>query len=220
MDANHLKILKKAALFQEMSDKEFSSLINCFSPQVKHFSKGEVVILAGYPVNRIGIIISGNAAAYSEHIDGNQTIMANLVASSVFGDALSSTKARRSPVTVCAITNITVVFIEYEQVLSMCGNACLAHRILLQNLLKSISEKCFLLFDRINILREKTLRQRVQAYLHILSNGGELKEVTLPFTKTMLADYLLSNRSALSKELGKMQKDGIIEVAGRRIRIM
>ena len=220
MNANQLKILKRAALFQEMNDEEFASLISCFSPQVKHFSKGEVVILAGYPVSRIGIILSGNAVAYSEHVDGNRTIMANLAASSVFGDALSSAKTRKSPVTVCAITDITVMLIKYEQVLSMCSTACFAHRMLLQNMLKSISEKCFLLFDHINILREKTLRQRIKAYLHILSDGGELNEVTLPFTKTMLADYLLANRSALSKELSKMQRDGIIEVEGRKIRII
>ena len=220
MNANQLSILKKADLFQGMNNKEFTSLINCFSPQVRYFSKGELVILAGYPVSRIGIILSGNAVAFSEHIDGNQTIMANLVTSSVFGDALSGTKTRKSPVTICAITDITVAFIEYDHILSMCSCGCSVHKMLLQNLLKSISDKCFALFDRINILRERTLRQRIEAYLRKLTNGEELTEVTLPFTKTMLADYLLANRSALSKELSKMQREGLIEVKGRRIRII
>ena len=220
MNTSQLDILKKSDLFQGMNDKEFESLINCFSPQVKHFSKGELVIIAGYPVSRIGILLSGKAIAYSEHIDGNQTIMANLVTSSIFCDALSGTKTRKSPVTICSMTDITVAFIEYDHILSMCGYSCSAHKMLLENLLKSISDKWFDLFDRINILREKTLRQQIEAYLHTLANGGELADVTLPFTKTMLADYLLVNRSALSKELSKMQREGLIEIKGRRIRMI
>jgi len=41
----------------------------------------------------------------------------------------------------------------------------------------------------------------------------------IPFTKVMLADYLLANRSALSKELRKMENDGLITVNKRVIEI-
>jgi DNA-binding MarR family transcriptional regulator len=36
----------------------------------------------------------------------------------------------------------------------------------------------------------------------------------------MLADYLLANRSALSKELRKMERDGFITVNGRKIELL
>ena len=86
-------------------------------------------------------------------------------------------------------------------------------------MLKAIGDKYFLLFDRINILREKSLRLRIMAYLYALSGRGENREVTIPFTKTMLADYLLVNRSALSKELHKMECDNIIAVNGRTVEL-
>jgi CRP-like cAMP-binding protein len=101
----------------------------------------------------------------------------------------------------------------------MCASACTAHRVFLQNMLKVIGDKYFHLFDRINVLSEKTLRARITAYLYALSDRGKKTVVTIPTSKTMLADYLLANRSALSKELRKMERDGLIVVKGREIEL-
>ena len=219
MDINKAA-LQKAYLFQGMNDKEYIGLINCLSPQIKHFSKNETIFFTGDSVQQIGIILCGTAHAYLEHINGEQTIMSILTPMKVFGEILVSTRTQQSPVTVCAVSDVTAAFIAYQKICSMCEAACTAHRVFLQNLLKVIGDKYFHSFDRINILREKTLRSKIMAYLYSLSDRGKITEVTIPFTKTMLADYLLSNRSALSKELRKMERNGIIVVNGRKIKII
>ena len=193
--------------------------ITCLSTQVKHFSKNDILLSTGDFVHQIGIVLSGTACAYLEHINGSQTIMSTLTPMSVFGEALVTTRTHKSPVTIHAMTDTTAVFIEYQKVYSMCATACKAHRVLLQNLLESLGNKCFYLFDRINILREKTLRSKIMAYLYTLSDNGEAATVTIPFSKTMLADYLLANRSSLSKELRKMESDGLIVVTGRVVEL-
>jgi len=213
-------VLQKSTLFQNMEDEECGNLINCISPRIKQFAKNEIIILTGDTVTHIGIILIGTACAYIEHISGSQTIMSNLTPMSVFGEILVSTRTHKSPVTMYATSDVTAAFIEYQKVYSICATACAAHRMFVQNMLKALGDKYFLLFDRINILREKTLRARILAYLHALSERGEKKVVTIPYTKTMLASYLLANRSALSKELRKMEDDGIIAVNGRRIEII
>ena len=220
MEINQRRILQKAFLFQNMSDEEYLNLINCLSPHVKHFSKNEVILLAGDYVHHIGIILSGTAQAHAEHIDGSKTIMLTLTPMKVFGEALASTGTHKSPITIHAVTDITAVFIEYRKVYSMCSAACAAHRIFLQNMLKVLGDICFDLFDRINILREKSLRSKIMTYFFALSGNGEKSKVTIPFTKTVLADYLLVNRSALSKELRKMETDGLIAVNGREVKIL
>ena len=219
MQTNYAEALQKATLFQNINDDECMGLIRCLSPQIRHFSKNEIILLTGERVNHIGVILCGSAHAYLEHVDGSRTIMSNLAPVSVFGEVLVSTRTHQSPVTIYAASDVTAAFIEYQKVYSMCGTACASHRIFLQNMLKTIGDKYFNLFDRINILREKSLRLKVMAYLHTLSGRGETNVVTIPFSKTVLADYLLVNRSALSKELRKMQCDGIIAVNGREIKL-
>ena len=220
MDTDNRAVLHKAVLFQDINDEEYTGLINCLSPQIKHLSKNEIIILTGDFIRHIGIVLQGTAYAYLEHIDGSRTLMANLTPGRVFGEILVSTRTHQSPVTVHAASDVTAAFIEYQKVYYMCEAACAAHRVFLHNMLKVIGDKYFHLFDRINILREKSLRARIMAYLYAASGNGKSKVVTIPFTKTLLADYLLANRSSLSKELSKMERDGIICVNGREIELI
>jgi len=219
MDANHSAALQKAYLFQDMSDEQSTALIKCLSPSVKHYSKNEIIFLTGDYVPFISIVLSGTAHAYLEHIDGSQTLMSILKPMRVFGEIIASTRTQISPVTVCAVSDVTAVFIDFQKVCSMCAATCAAHRVLLQNMLRFIGDKYFYSFDRMNILREKSLRAKIMAYLYALSGSERISTVTIPFSKTMLADYLLANRSALSKELRKMECDGLIGVKGRVIEL-
>jgi len=217
MDTNLRTKLHKAALFADISMHEYENLINCLLPSIKYFSKNEILLLTGDIVKHIGIVLTGTARAYLEHVDGNQFMISNLTPTSVFGEVLVSTRTHKSPVTIYAMSDVTVAFIEYGQLLTICTRACEAHRIFLQNILRNIGDKYFRLFDRINILREKTLRAKILAYLHMLHDGEKSASVTIPFTKTTLANFLMANRSALSKELRNMEDEGIITVKGRCI---
>jgi len=220
MDKQHSALLKKTVLFTDIGRQEYTALIECLSPQVKHFSKGEIILLTGDRTQYLGVILSGSANAYLEHADSSRTLMASLTPGRMFGEILLSTRTHQSPVTVYADTDVSAAFLEYQRVFSVCASACIAHSVFLQNLLKVIADKYFLLFDRINILRRKTIRSRILAYLYTLSSNGKQPVVTLPFSKTMLSEYLLVNRSALSKELRKMQEDRLLEISGRRVKLI
>ena len=50
------------------------------------------------------------------------------------------------------------------------------------------------------------------AYLNTVSLQRHSREFDIPFDRQQLADYLNLERTALSKELGKMQRDGLIQV--------
>ena len=209
--------LHKSALFADIGHDELAKLINCFSPRVTYFSKNEILLMTGDIVRHIGIVVSGNARAYIENADGSQTIISNLAPASVYGEILVSTRTHKSPVTVYAVSNITVALIEYDRLFCICASACETHRVFLKNMLRTIGDKYFRLFDRINILREKTLRAKILAYLNTLDASADT--VTIPFSKTVLADYLMANRSALSKELRSMEDDGLIAVSGRGFKL-
>ena len=67
------------------------------------------------------------------------------------------------------------------------------------------------------ILSQKSLRDRVYIYLSSLpkDKNGYVK---IPFTQTALAEYLGVNRSALSRELGRMQNEGLLVIDGRKMK--
>ena len=86
-----------------------------------------------------------------------------------------------------------------------------AHQRALQNLVRTISDKYFLLSRRVDLLVLKSLRAKVCAYL--LSEAEQQGSLTfsIPYSRIQLADYLNCDRSALSRELSLMQRDGLLD---------
>jgi len=219
MNATQLVELQETFLFRGLDHADYSTLIQRLAPKTKSFAKGETIYLQGSPVQHVGVVLTGTARGYLEHVDGQRTIMAEFERLSVFGEVLVSTRTHKSPVTISALTAVTAAFIEYNRIFSASATACAGHSLFVQNLLKALGDKFFQLFDRINLLREKPLRNRIMAYLLSLRDG-EATCVQLPHSKTWLAEYLLVNRSALSHELHQMARDQLITVSGRDIQLL
>ena len=84
--------------------------------------------------------------------------------------------------------------------------------------LKSLAKKNLILNQKVRILSQKGLRDRIIIYLSTLSKDRD-GFVSIPFTQTALAEYLGVNRSALSREFGQMQDEGILVIEKNRIRV-
>ena len=78
------------------------------------------------------------------------------------------------------------------------------------NILDVFMRKNLMLAGRSFHTSPKSIRGRVMAYLNSVSLQNGSDEFDIPFDRQQLADYLNIERTALSKELGKMQKDGLI----------
>ena len=99
--------------------------------------------------------------------------------------------------------------------LALLGLLCLLIRSgvrLIQNLVIISARKNLTLSRRILHTTPKTIRERLLAYLSYQELLTGSPKITIAFNRQQLADYLSVDRSALSKEIGKMQKDGLLEV--------
>ena len=87
-----------------------------------------------------------------------------------------------------------------------------AHWKLLQNWLETISGKYFSLDCRLELLCCKSLRGRICLWLLEQRDQTGSDTFTITMTRAELAAYLNCDRSALSRELSRMQEDGLIEL--------
>ena len=74
--------------------------------------------------------------------------------------------------------------------------------------------------DRIEVLSNKSIRDKLLDYFRILSKKTGSKVIYLPMSYTELADYLAVNRSALSREIKNLKDDELIETKGKRIKLL
>ena len=65
----------------------------------------------------------------------------------------------------------------------------------------------------------KTIRERLLSYLSYEAVKHRSREFDIPFNRQQMADYLLVERSALSKELSKMQREGMLTYRKNHFRL-
>ena len=211
-----IKTLQKTSLFQGFSPAEIEVLLHDLQAGHKTCEKGELLLLAGYNVQQIGILLAGTAEAMRQNPGSVEFTMVYLTAGSVFGDILVVSQTP-SPVSLVASSPCTVLRIPYPFLQPEKGHSHL-YRQLSENLLAEISLKYFSLDRRIALLLIRGLRQRISAYLLEESRGRS--RFALPFGRQALARYLGCDRSALCRELSRMARDGLIVVSRREIGIL
>lgn len=205
---NHLSLLQSTSLFSGLGTEELRVLLGQLGAVVRSYAKGESLVIAGEPNRRVGIVLTGGLEAFRPAPNGARVPITHIEPGGVFGDVLSGSSLA-SPVTVQAAMPCEVLLIPYERLLLSDGSA--AHQRVLQNLVRTISDKYFALSRRIDLLVLKSLRAKVCAYLLSEAERAGSLTFTIPYSRIQLADYLNCDRSALSRELSLMQKDGLLD---------
>ena len=205
---NYLPLLQSTSLFAGLEAESLRVLLGNVGAVLRTYSRGETLVLAGQTNRRVGVVLSGTIEAYHPAASGARLPISQMGPGGVFGDVLGGSSLS-SPVTVMASAPCEVLLLPYERLLLSDGSP--AHQRVVQNLVRTISDKYFSLSRRIDLLVMKSLRAKVAAYL--LSEAARAHSLTfsIPFSRIQLADYLNCDRSALSRELSTMQKEGLID---------
>lgn len=203
-------LLSMVGLFKGIDDADLKTMLGCLRSEVKTFGKDEILLLAGSKPEAVGIVLAGQLHVIREDADGNRTIVTAVNPGDIFGEALCCAGVEESPVTVQADIDSVVLLMHFPRMLHICPNACAFHSTLIGNMLELIARKNLLLQNRMEIICLKSVRAKVVRYLEaFVSEHG--RAFTIPFNREELADFLCVERSALSHELARMKKDGLIE---------
>lgn len=117
------------------------------------------------------------------------------------------------PYTVYARTRTTVLMMDMFCLLPPEFPAIFTIR---QRLLSCSAARQSILIQTLQMLSLPTLRQRILFLLRHQRRYKKDEWFTLPLNREEMAAFLRCNRSALSKELGKMAAEGIMEYKGSR----
>ncbi len=211
----HFPVLAKTPLFSGIEREDLAAMLGCLRAKTRRVQKDGFVLLAGEKPVSIGVVLAGQMNVLKEDYSGSRAIMAALVPGDIFAEALCCAGVEESPVSVAAGSDAAVLLLDYSRILHPCGEACRFHRQLLQNLLRIIANKNLFLQDRTEVLRQKTVRAKVLLYLETLA-AQQGAEVAVPFNREELADFLCVERTALSHELSKMKRDGLLDYRKNR----
>lgn len=211
-------------LFEGIDYPEQMKLLWCLNAQVRHYGKGECLLREQETLNQLGIILKGSAEASKLEVSGKRLIISRLKQGHIFGDVLSINIERKSPATVMALESVSALLIPISGLLNPCQKQCECHDKLIRNLLKSVSEKYFEMQDRLFCITRSTMREKIMYFLEGASESADSNcrdsIFSIPFDRAALAEYLNAERSALSRELSAMKREGIIDYHKNNFRII
>ncbi len=214
------QILLDTPLFAGISGQDLEQMFSCLDAQVISYQKNEAVFLEGDKVRFIGLVLSGKIQVIREDYYGNRNIVANLGPQEIFAETFACAGVPSVPVSVFAAEKSEVLRLDCKKILSPCPNSCGFHRKLIENLLQVMARKNLYLSNKLDLLSQRTTREKLLAYLSGEAKKAGQNEFSIPFNRQELADYLGVERSAMSAQLGRMRDEGMLEFHKNHFRLL
>ena len=213
--------LERSPLFQDISYEDYRNLLTCFQAVQKSFRSDDLIYDFSSPKNdAVGIVERGCAALIRIDEEGVATVMEELGPGGVFGRTLAFAGSSGDSLQVVCRTPCDVLFIDYPHILKRCEHACNRHSVLVQNMLRLMSDKAQALSQRVDVLSRRSIREKLVCYFRQLSEQAGSNTFTLPFSLSTLADYIATDRSAMMRELKKMKDEGILKTDKHEITLL
>ena len=216
----YFEILSRCPLFHGIDRGDLAGMLSCLGGKIMEIPKGGAVFLEGDPAQFVGIVLSGTVQIVRDDFYGNRSVLTAVPPGGLFAEAFSCAGLEALPVSAIALQASTVLLLDCKRVLQGCSNACPFHSRLIYNLLQGLAQKNLMLTQKIHYMSQKTTREKLMEYLLDQAKQHGSPEFVIPYDRQALADYLGVERSAMSAELGKLRKAGLIESRGSWFRVL
>ena len=212
--------LAQTKLFSGIIPEEIAGLLDCVHARCAQYAKDEMIIEEGNRVHEFGVMLSGHGRSMKWDTSDRLIIITLLQKGSEIGVLLAASPEHESPVSVQAQEDVSLLLILYDRLLTRCERVCPKHERLLRNYIGIVAEKGLVLHERMNCLLKPTLRDKILTYLLRVSREQQSRTVSLPMNRNAMAEYLNIERSALSRELSYMKREGLIDYHKNKFNIL
>ena len=214
-----IHLLAGTRLFQGIREHEIEAMLTCLSAEERTYGKDAYIYRAGDVTGRLGVVMEGAVNIIKDDVWGNRKIIENIGGGQISGETYACLKGEPLMVDVQASERSRILFMDVNRILTTCSSSCDFHNRLIRSLMYVLAGKNLMLTKKMDIITPKSLRERVMVYLSQESVKQGCRTVTVPFNRQQMADYLSVDRSALSAELSRMQRDGVISYEKNRFTI-
>lgn len=214
-----LPLLKHCMLTKGMSDEEIRELLASSEVRLRHYGKGEIVFHEGETPHGLYILLAGSVNILKDTFSGRQIFISEIdEPGDMFGEVY---EVLRQPYDMYVETTKKTDLLEMSsELFSWNAGATVTHSALKvqRNLMRIFARKAYNMHNKIKVLASGSLREKIVRFLFQQLDADGTVELTA--SREYLAAYLAVTRPSLSRELSAMQRDGILRVDGKKIKVL
>lgn len=215
----YFSLLKKMPLFHNATDEDITYVLRCLEAFTKSYDKNEVIYNYFERIPYAGIVLSGEIHVVMHNSTGSEYSIRRFIAGDIFGESYACIPEALSTIQVLSHQKCMVLFMRFSNLFLPYASTCPHASKITANLLKETARNNIFQNQKIQILTQRHVRDKLTTYLYTLSQD-DTRTVRIPFDRQGLANYLGVERSALSRELSRMQKEGLLDFYKNRITLL
>ena len=220
MDNQLNKILINTPLFKGFTEEALNSLLPLLNAEKITFSSNSCIATEGHSIAFFPVILSGEVHITKTNHLGETQILSKLHVGDIFGEVGAFSTIGKWPATATAYKEVQLYAFPIQEVLTIDSKHPLLKQQLLLNIIGMLSLKTYGLNQKVGYLQLKSIRGKLAKYfLHCATQAQNLS-FTIPFNRQELADYLSISRPSMSREMGDMKEEGIIDYYKSSIKIL
>ena len=211
----YLETVINSGLFRHVRKSDYISVFEKLSISERNFKRGETIYYQGDVIDQLCIVERGSVRGEKTYPNGDIHIVSIFDEGSIVALEIPLSRKKTSPIDVIANENCRMVVVSIQSI-EQSRHRDQLHRALIEML----ADDNVRMANKIEILAERGLRDRVLIYLNVLAKKSGTDTVQVKMSREQMAQYLCVNRSALSNELNKMKREGIIDFRRGEFRLL
>jgi len=207
--------LARVPIFSGLSEGELAFLSQRTVP--RHYKAGEIVFSEGEPCAGLYVVQAGQVRIYKSSANGREQVLSIDGAGSSIAE-LPVFDGGNYPASVAAIDDAILLFVSKQDFQAL----CLAHPQVALKVLRVVGARLRRLVGIIEELSFTTVRHRLASFLlRLAAKEGKRTsdglEVTLPISNQELAAQIGTVRELVSRNLSRLQAEGMLKMDGRTL---
>ena len=194
--------------FRDLNDDEIHRFLHATGTIFKRYAKGDRILRAYEDNPSIGVLLDGRGQVLTEDRFGGESASHILERGAILGSS-SAILGTPGLASIVALTDTHVLWVTWRALITAGTRLGRIHGIVMKNLLEAFCRKNYLMTQQIEVLSQKTLRDRIILYLLQREQRQGTTRITVP-GRTQLARELSCNRSALTREIATMEREGLL----------
>lgn len=214
-----IPVLKKSSLAAGMSDEEVAELLASAQVHLREYPKGQIVFHEGDMPKSLYILLAGEVHILKDTFSGRRIFLSEInEPGDMFGEVYEVLK-QPYDMYVETVTPVRLLEISSDLFTLEAGGELSRSALKIQrNLMRIFARKAYFMHNKIKVLASGSLREKIIRFLFIELQGK--RELELTGSREFMAAYLAVTRPSLSRELSAMQREGIIAVDGKCVKVL